>query len=131
MVTLGIFDGPGPNFLTMNHPVTVYFDGGCPLCLREIQLMRRLDRRERIEFIDVQNPATECPLDRATLLARFHAREDGRLISGAAAFAAMWRQIPLLKPLGLLARNRWVLSALEWTYLRFLKVRPTLQRWMA
>ena len=115
----------------MSKELSVYYDGGCPLCLREINLMRRLDRRERIDFIDVQNPASTCPLDQETLLARFHARENGQLVSGAAAFAAMWRQIPLLKPLGLIARNRWVLSALEWTYLKFLKVRPRLQRWMA
>ncbi|MEM1080044.1 MAG: DUF393 domain-containing protein [Pseudomonadota bacterium] len=115
----------------MPHSVTVYFDGGCPLCLREIQLMRRLDRRQRIDFIDVQDPSSACPIDRHTLLARFHAYENELLLSGAEAFAAMWRQIPILKPLGLLARNRWVLAGLEWAYLRFLTVRPTLQRWLA
>jgi len=115
----------------MSNEVTVYYDGGCPLCLREIGLMRRLDRRERIDFIDVQDPETACPLDRETLLARFHAREGDRMLSGAAAFAAMWRQIPLLRPLGLLARNRLVLKILEWTYLRFLTIRPRLQRLLA
>ncbi|MEN1727159.1 MAG: DUF393 domain-containing protein [Pseudomonadota bacterium] len=112
----------------MSKPVTVYYDGGCPLCLREIRLMRRLDRGERIDFVDVDNPDTVCPLDRETLLARFHAREGDTMYSGAAAFAAMWRQIPWLRPLGLLARNRIILSVLEWTYLRFLVIRPRLQR---
>ena len=115
----------------MSKHVTVYYDGGCPLCLREIRLMRRLDRRQRIDFVDVEDPDTACPLDRETLLARFHAREGDTLHSGAAAFAAMWRQIPLLRPLGLLARNRLVLGALEWTYLRFLMIRPRLQRLFA
>ena len=50
------------------------------------------------------------------------------LLSGAAAFAAMWRAIPLLKPLGWAARNRLVLAALESLYLRFLRVRPYLQQ---
>lgn len=62
------------------------------------------------------------------MLARFHAEEDGRMLSGAAAFAAMWRAIPMLRPLGLAARNRVFLSALEAVYLRFLRIRPTLQR---
>ncbi|MET0270059.1 MAG: DUF393 domain-containing protein [Sphingomonas sp.] len=110
--------------------VTVWHDGGCPLCRREIALMRRLDRRGRITFIDVTGPAA-CPLDRAALLARFHAMEDGRLLSGAAAFAAMWRAIPVLRPIGLLARHRLVLDLLERAYLRFLTVRPRLQRWFA
>ena len=112
--------------------VKVWFDGACPLCTREIALMRRLDRRGAITFIDVADrtdPA--CPVDRATLLARFHAEEDGVVLSGAAAFAAMWRAIPLLRPLGLAARWRPVLRVLEAAYIQFLKLRPRLQRLLA
>ena len=90
--------------------------------------MRRLDRRHAITFLDVARDDTACPIDRAALLARFHAREDGRTLSGAAAFAAMWRAIPWLRPLGLAARNQRVLAALETLYCRFLKTRPKLQR---
>ena len=70
------------------------------------------------------------PIDRDTLLARFHAREDGHMLSGAAAFAAMWRAIPLLRPLGIAARNPIVLAMLERAYRGFLRVRPRLQRWL-
>jgi predicted DCC family thiol-disulfide oxidoreductase YuxK len=111
--------------------VTVWHDGACPLCQREIALMRRLDSRGAIEFVDAASPAT-CPLDRAEMLARFHAREaGGPMLSGAAAFAAMWRAIPVLRPLGEAARSRLVLSVLERLYLRFLRVRPRLQRWLS
>ena len=107
----------------------VWFDGDCPLCQREIALMRRLDRRRVIQFTDVsRGAATDCPIDRAMLLARFHAREDGRVLSGAAAFGAMWRAIPLLRPFGLMARNRLVLAVLEQAYVAFLRLRPGLQR---
>lgn len=106
----------------------VWYDGGCPLCRREIALMRRLDRRHAIDFVDVASDDVACPVDRAALLARFHAREDGRLVSGAAAFAAMWRAIPRLRPFGIAARNPIVLSALEQLYRLFLRVRPRLQR---
>lgn len=112
--------------------VLVWFDGACPLCRREIALMRRLDRRNAIAFVDVSQAAAPdaagCPVDRSALLARFHALEDGRLLSGAAAFAAMWRAVPLLRPLGLAARNRLVLAGLERLYGLFLRVRPRLQR---
>jgi predicted DCC family thiol-disulfide oxidoreductase YuxK len=109
--------------------VIVWFDGGCPLCRREIALMRRLDRAGAIQFLDVASPDdASCPLDRAELLARFHAMEDGRLVSGAEAFAAMWRAIPPLRPLGLLARNPLALRLLEAAYRAFLRVRPRLQR---
>lgn len=108
--------------------LTVWFDGACPLCLREIALMRRLDRAGAIDFIDAAEGDAQCPIDRADLLARFHAAEDGVLLSGAAAFAAMWRAIPLLRPFGLAARQPWVLAALEFSYRRFLRARPRLQR---
>lgn len=111
--------------------VTVWFDGGCPLCIREIALMRRLDRRGAIAFVDVSTPDSVCPIDRRDLLARFHARENGVLLSGAAAFAAMWRAIPVLKPLGWAARNPLVLKGLEALYLRFLVLRPRLQKLLA
>ena len=107
----------------------VWHDGACPLCRREIALMRRLDRRGAIRFVDVSEGADmQCPIDRADLLARFHASEDGRLLSGAAAFAAMWRAIPLLRPLGLLARNPLMLALLERAYGMFLRIRPRLQQ---
>jgi predicted DCC family thiol-disulfide oxidoreductase YuxK len=112
--------------------VRVWYDGACPLCLREIAVMRRLDRRGRITFIDVaEGSDPSCPIDRAELLARFHAEEDGVIHDGAAAFAAMWRAIPLLRPLGLAARNARVLRLLEALYIRFLRLRPRLQRLFA
>lgn len=112
--------------------VKVWYDGACPLCLREIAVMRRLDRRGAITFVDVAEDADpSCPIDRGALLARFHAEESGVIHDGAAAFAAMWRAIPLLRPLGLAARNPIVLRVLEAAYVRFLKVRPRLQRFFA
>jgi predicted DCC family thiol-disulfide oxidoreductase YuxK len=116
--------------MPMPSRITVWHDGECPLCAREIALMRRLDKRGAIHFIDAADQATTCPIDRSELLARFHAMEDGRMLSGAAAFAAMWRAIPLLRPLGLLARRPFALRWLEWSYLRFLKLRPHLQTWL-
>ncbi len=118
------------------HPIspgmttlTVWHDGDCPLCRREIAWMRRLDRRGAIEFVDAAaGEDAGCPVARADLLARFHACEDGVMLSGAAAFAAMWRAIPVLRPLGLAARRPWVLALLERFYLVFLRFRPALQR---
>lgn len=100
--------------------------------MREIALMRRLDGAKRIAFVDVNEGSSSCPIDRADLLARFHAQEPGRpLVSGAAAFAAMWRAIPLLAPAGHLARLPPVLWVLERCYRAFLRVRPRLQAWIS
>lgn len=115
---------------TMNDGrLKVWYDGACPLCQREIALMRKLDRDDAINFVDVsENGDPNCPIDQADLLARFHAEEDGKVLSGAAAFAAMWRAIPSMRFLGQIARNKMVLSVLERLYIVFLRVRPSLQK---
>jgi predicted DCC family thiol-disulfide oxidoreductase YuxK len=112
----------------LNPAVTVWYDSECPLCIREINLMRRLDKRHVIDFVEIQT-AVGCPIDTDELMKRFHAQERGQpIVSGAAAFAAMWRAIPILKPLGLLARFKPALWVLERMYRGFLKIRPWLQR---
>jgi predicted DCC family thiol-disulfide oxidoreductase YuxK len=116
----------------MTNPcVTVWFDGDCPLCVAEISLIKKLDAKNgRIEFIDLASGGT-CPIDRADMLAKFHARESGQeLVCGVEAFGVMWRQVTPFQPLGwltLFAPTRWLMGAL---YLQFLRVRPRLQRWM-
>ncbi len=92
--------------------------------------MRRLDRAGRIDFIDASDLEVSCPLDRTQILSRLHAQENGAILSGTAAFAAMWRAIPALWPLGQFARIPMIERLLELAYLRFLRVRPRLQEWL-
>jgi len=107
--------------------MVVYYDGGCPLCAREIRVMRRLDRHRRLAFLDVTRHDVG-DMDRDALLRRFHVRaSDGQTISGAAAFAAVWRQLPALAWLGRLAATRPVARMLELAYGGFLRLRPKLQ----
>ncbi len=115
--------------MSMAEPaqVTVWYDGDCPLCRREIAALRGLDRKARIAFVDL-SIGLPCPLDRDAMIARLHAQETGGpLLSGAEAFAAMWRAIPALRPFGEMARRPGVLGRLERLYIAFLRVRPLLQ----
>ena len=114
--------------MTREHQVVkVWFDSACPLCAREIKIMRKLDWFNEVDFVDVLS-TPDCPTQREHLLERFHAqRLGGPLLSGAAAFALLWRSLPLLRPLGEIARIPFVLRILEILYLRFLAIRPKLQ----
>ena len=119
----------GKNSMEGKHAqVQVWFDSQCPLCRKEIAFMKRLDWFKRVEFVDIY-ATSDCPLDPGQLLARFHAQERGQpIVDGAAAFAVLWRHLPLLKPLGVLARIPVVLRMLEGAYVQFLRIRPALQR---
>ena len=118
--------------MNTDDQLTVYFDGACPLCLREIGLLRRLDRkRDRIRFEDVSPPdaSPSCPVGRQELMARFHVKlASGEIVSGARAFTEAWSRIPWLiwlRPVGHFGPTRAVLDLL---YRGFLKIRPRLQK---
>lgn len=110
---------------------TIYYDGGCPLCRAEISHYARKDRYGALHMVDVADSATPLPegTDRATLLRRFHVvTSDDGLVSGAAAFVAIWRVLPGWRRLAGLARVPGVTLALEGAYRLFLPLRPLLVR---
>jgi len=117
---------------TDNSALTVFYDGACPLCRREIGWYRRRRNGGRIDWLDVSQCADEAlpqGLDRPTLLARFHvALPDGRVVSGPPAFAALWLRYPGLRWAGWLARIPPLQLLLEVGYRLFLRLRPRLQR---
>ncbi len=112
--------------------VTVYFDGSCPLCTKEIGLYQKADGAERITFCDVSRAGASLPegLTPADAMARFHVRgADGRLESGAAGFALLWSSLPRWRWLGRIVSLPPVRAVAEVSYRGFLKVRPAIQRW--
>ena len=81
------------------YPLTVFFDGACPICVREIALMRRLDRRCRLVCCDFSRPdydAASINISPAELGRVIHARwSDGSVITGVDVFRAMWEAVGL------------------------------------
>jgi ubiquinone biosynthesis monooxygenase Coq7 len=111
--------------------LTVMFDGACPLCRSEISLYQSLRPLEPVHWLDVsQNQAGMSPEEQLRLMARFHVRDkDGRMLSGAAAFVALWLTLPGWRWLGRVGRLPGVTPVLEVMYRGFLHFRPYLQRW--
>lgn len=121
--------------------LSVYYDGGCPLCRAEIDHYRQCAGADRLTFIDVGRaalaPALGPDLKRDAALRRFHVRAaDGQLVSGAAAFARLWRSLPGWRWLGRLIDLRIlgvrpVLPIAEAAYRLSLPLRPRLARMVA
>jgi len=118
-------------------PLTVLYDGACPLCRREIGIYRGLQPLQAdspVCFTDINDAALPLPpgTTREQLLARFHVRgRDGQLLSGAQAFLALWAALPGWRWLALAGRLPGAAWVMELTYKIFLRWRPTLQRWAA
>jgi predicted DCC family thiol-disulfide oxidoreductase YuxK len=111
--------------------LTVYHDGSCPLCAREIALYRRAEGAERLVFVDVSrlDAAPGDDLDRESAMRRFHVRDaEGRLVSGGRAFAALWLTLPGWRWLGRAFSGRLGGAALDLAYRAFLPVRPLVQK---
>lgn len=110
--------------------LTVYFDGSCPLCRREMALYRRLPQAQSIDWVDVSDaPHGLGDLSCAAAMARFHVRDaDGQLFSGAAAFSKMWRIFPAWRWLGWLSAWPPLSWLFEVAYRVFLPLRPALQK---
>jgi predicted DCC family thiol-disulfide oxidoreductase YuxK len=77
--------------------IEVFYDGGCPVCLREVRVLRRLDRRGLIRFTDIDAPgfqASEGSPGFDDLMARIHARaSDGTWIQGVEVFRRLYTAV--------------------------------------
>jgi predicted DCC family thiol-disulfide oxidoreductase YuxK len=75
----------------------VFFDGECPLCVREMALLRQRDRAGRIRFTDISRPefdAAALGVDRATLMKRIHGRlPTGELVEGVEVFRRLYAAV--------------------------------------
>ena len=112
--------------------LTVYYDGGCPICAREIGMYRSCRGADRIAWVDadaVSGDALAPGLSRDDALARFHVIDrSGRAFSGGAAFSVLWRALPAFSMLGRIL-SCWPFSImLEGIYRLFLLLRPRLKR---
>jgi predicted DCC family thiol-disulfide oxidoreductase YuxK len=96
---------------TMNPEITFLYDGGCPLCLREVAMLRRLDRgRGKLAFDDIAAPgfdAARYGAAQADLMARIHGvLPDGTLVEGVEVFRRAYAAVGFG---WLLAPTRWPL----------------------
>lgn len=116
--------------VNQHAPVSVFFDGSCPLCQREVRMYQKMSSSVPIRWIDVSSSLQENTTGRscAELMSRFHVRTaDGVLLSGARAFIALWLLFPGWRHLGRLGSLPLMPAILELAYRGFLLIRPAMQ----
>lgn len=83
----------------MTEPLHVLYNGGCPICSREIRGYRRMAEASGapIVFEDLRDTdLARWGIGDEAARKRLHVRRDGRLISGVPAFIAVWNRLPRL-----------------------------------
>lgn len=118
--------------LSLPFLLTVYYDGGCPVCTREIGFYQRQRGADRVRWINLaQCDDTQLGMDLSleAAYARLHARlPGGGLVAGARAFAALWQALPAFRVFGQIAALPGVIHLLEGSYRGFLMVRRLWRR---
>jgi predicted DCC family thiol-disulfide oxidoreductase YuxK len=131
MIVLRAMAGSQPE-QSQKPALTVYYDGSCPLCSAEINHYSSLSGGDRVDFVDASSPDTELGLDlnREQAMSRFHIRNsDGKIVSGAGAFVALWEVLPRWKWAARLASSMpGAIPLLECVYRLFLLFRPSVSR---
>ena len=91
---------------TQQQPaLTLLYDGGCPLCVREVDFLQRRDQRlhpanPQLAFVDIDaadyDPALHGGISYRQAMGRIHAIEaDGTVLRDVDVFRAAYRLINL------------------------------------
>jgi predicted DCC family thiol-disulfide oxidoreductase YuxK len=136
------------NDRSTRHPLTLLFDGACPICRLEMDRLQAADAQQRLAFVDISVPGFDAERWGASyeeMMQLIHAaRPDGSLVIGVEALALAYEavgwgrwtlplRLPLLAPLAgtlyaAFARNRYKVSALLAPWIRRQQARQALNR---
>jgi predicted DCC family thiol-disulfide oxidoreductase YuxK len=90
--------------MARKKPLTVIYDGSCPVCRHEIDTYRRVAKASGVAMDwcdisrrDMPQAARGMSVDEAAR--RLHVLDSGRLFAGVDAFEVIWSQLPALRPL--------------------------------
>lgn len=116
--------------------VTVFYDGFCPLCVKEMRHLKQLDKRQRLVLIDVNEDdfTDKYPeIDREQALTKLHGylqtSSEKQLLTGLDVTHQAWRMVG----------KGWMIAPLRWpviswfsdrVYLWFAKHRFTISEWL-
>lgn len=81
-----------------SYPLTIFYDGSCRICEREMRAYRRSNPLKRLVFVNISNScfdAAEYGVARQDFIARLHVCDaQGQFYTGVDAFLAIWRAYP-------------------------------------
>jgi predicted DCC family thiol-disulfide oxidoreductase YuxK len=112
---------------------TVYHDGECPLCQKEVTLMQKVDVSKAIRWVDInkdKQALEDAGITFQQAMDRIHvADESQQLHTGVAGFMNIWTHLPYYRRLVPVVKHTpFLLPLLERAYSWFAKHRLRLTR---
>ena len=101
----------------------LFYDGGCPLCRKEINHYIKIDRKQRVEWVDItrEQALLEAQgLSFSETMRLIHAVDaNGERQIGVPAFLVVWDQLPGYRWLARAVRSTRTTRPLNWLYYKF------------
>jgi predicted DCC family thiol-disulfide oxidoreductase YuxK len=117
--------------MEQSHSMEMFYDGDCPLCLREMRVLSRMDRAHRIRFTNIAAAdfnAASVGKTHSELMAEMHGRRaDGSWVTGVEVFRQLYSAVGF-GPIVWLTRLPIVKQILNAAYLWFARNRLQLTR---
>ncbi|MCH2211706.1 MAG: DUF393 domain-containing protein [Fuerstiella sp.] len=106
--------------------IEMFYDGDCPLCMRETRLLGRLDQQNRIRFTNIAAPdfvAADYGKSHDEFMAEMHGRLiDGTWVSGGEVFRRLYSAVGL-RPIVWLTRLPIISHLFDLSYAVFARHR--------
>ncbi|MFT7109135.1 MAG: putative DCC family thiol-disulfide oxidoreductase YuxK [Psychrobacter glaciei] len=106
---------------------TIFYDGSCGLCKREIAHYQKLDKGNDIEWVNIISADLELKkmgirfVDAMEVL--HGVNKKGEVIKGVENFLMIWEQLPQYRWLAFIVRALRLKTIMQWCYLHFAKWR--------
>ena len=80
--------------------LTILFDGGCPLCRREVDFLGSIDKQSKLMFVDIDSPDYDSQkyggITYREAMGKIHAiREDGEIVTNLSVFQEAYELVGL------------------------------------
>jgi predicted DCC family thiol-disulfide oxidoreductase YuxK len=118
----------------MNYDqLTIFYDGKCNLCFREIRHYKKLDKNNLIKTIDISAndfKAINYGLDEKDVQINMHSMNSkGDVFIGVDTFAEIWKRVSPYNKLVFILESEVLRPFFDWGYKVFAyKIRPKLPR---
>lgn len=106
--------------LASHNKTTMFYDGGCPLCSREVAHYQRIDVHNNVLWLDIHKQPEVLEaygLKYIAAMKHLHVKDsDGKMLTGAYAFQALWKALPRYRVLARLVSFPGILRVMDKAY---------------
>ncbi|WP_278357932.1 MULTISPECIES: thiol-disulfide oxidoreductase DCC family protein [Idiomarina] len=96
-----------------NAQLIIFYDGGCPLCVKEMRHLKRLDKEGRIQFENVNEP------DFSQRYPQVEVAKANQYLHGQVSSGEMIYGLDVTHEAWSLVGKGWIIAPLRWPVIRW------------